>query len=146
MAFCAQCGSEAQGNFCPQCGASSNAPRAAHPTISNQLSENIACAACYLFWTITGVLFLILEPYNRSRLVRFHAYQSVLIGIALFIGFAALRVLAFLPIVGLLFTFVALIYPLFGLVLWIAMMYKAYRMERVELPVIGRIAASLAEK
>ena len=147
MAFCAQCGSEAQGSFCQKCGAKLNfSERSAPSAIATQLDENIACAACYLLWALTGVLFLILEPYNRSRMVKFHAYQSILIGVTLFLSFAALRVLAFLPFVGLLFTFITLVFPLFGFVLWVLLMYKAYRKERWSLPIIGALASSLAEK
>jgi uncharacterized membrane protein len=147
MAFCAQCGFEAQGNFCEKCGAKLNySQTSAQPAIARPLDENIACAACYLLWAITGILFLVLEPYNRSRLVKFHAYQSIIVGIALFCGFAALRVLPFLPFVGWMFTLVTLGYPLFGFVLWIVLMYKAFRKESWELPIVGQLARSMAEK
>ncbi len=147
MAFCAQCGSEAQGSFCPSCGAKiGSSAGATRVAASGQLDENIVCAACYLLWAVTGVLFLVLEPYNRNRLVKFHAFQSIFTAVALFAGFGALSVLAFLPLVGLLFSLVTLIYPLVGFGLWLFLMYKAYNKERWELPVIGPLASSLAEK
>lgn len=139
MAFCVHCGAEVQSNFCPKCGAKQGVPSAA----SVQLNENIACAACYLLWVITGVLFLVLEPYSRSRLVKFHALQSIFTGVALYAGVLVLRMLTFLPFV---IVPLLLLLQLFGFGLWLLLMYKAYRRERWELPVIGALASSLAAK
>jgi len=141
MPFCAKCGSEAQGSFCPSCGASiSSAP----PSVAAPLDEHIVSALCYLLWPLTGVLFLVLEPYSKNRVVRFHAFQSIFVFLALFAGFGALSVLAFVPLVGLLFSVVTLIYPIFGFGLWILLMIKAYNKERFELPVLGALAQSQA--
>lgn len=142
MAFCAQCGSEVQGNFCARCGARQNSRTGAF----GQVDENIVGAACYLFWAMTGVLFLVLEPYNRSQFVRFHAFQSILTFIALFLGFAMLRGLAFLPVIGLPFGVMAVLYPVAGFALWLFLIYKAYKRERWMLPVIGPFAGSLASR
>jgi len=59
------------------------------------MTDNVAGALCYLVGFITGVLFLILEPYSKRPFVRFHAFQSVffsvgwiLLSIALGVVFA----------------------------------------------------------
>ena len=98
MPFCAQCGSEAQGSFCPSCGARVDAAPAVQPQANpggssspTALEDHIVSALCYVAWPLTGVLFLVLEPYNRSRTVRFHAFQSILVFAALFAGLLAWR-------------------------------------------------------
>jgi uncharacterized membrane protein len=175
MAFCSNCGAEVQGKFCAKCGtpmAAAAAPAASAPPPEPPggyaapppsaplpppaatpqaagLEENMACALCYLLGLLTGILFLVLEPYNKNRLIRFHAFQSIflhLASIAVYIGL--LIVLGFLhfipflgPILGL------MLYPIVGLaffILWLMLMYKAYNRERWVLPVIGPLAEKQA--
>ena len=42
----------------------------------------MACALCYILGLLTGILFLVLAPYNQNRLIRFHAFQSIFLNIA----------------------------------------------------------------
>jgi uncharacterized membrane protein len=152
MPFCAQCGSENQGAACPACGTPAEAGLAAGPprnsatvtSSSAQLEDHIVSALCYGLWPLTGILFLVLEPYSRNRSVRFHAFQSILVFAALFAGFAALSWLAFLPGVGLLFSLITLLYPLFTFGLWALLIFKAYNKERFMVPVLGQLAETQA--
>lgn len=139
MPFCAQCGTEAAGKYCPSCGAPQGASPAAAP-----LEENVAAALCYLLWALTGILFLVLEPYNRNRTVRFHAFQSIFTFVALFGCFAVLTILSYMPFVGLLFSMLTVLYPLFGFGLWATLICQAYRGQRWVLPVIGPLAEKQA--
>ena len=41
------------------------------------LDENVVAALCYLAFVLTGILFLVIEPYNRNPTIRFHAFQSI---------------------------------------------------------------------
>src|SRR5262249_47367146 len=79
-----------------------------------------------------GLLFLALEPHNRF--VRFHAMQSVLVfGPSCIAFFICLSI----PLVG----WLAAIVIFYGsAVLWLLLMYKAYRGERFKLPVAGEMA------
>lgn len=43
------------------------------------LKENQAAALCYVGWVVTGMALLFVPPYNRSRVVRFHAQQAILL-------------------------------------------------------------------
>ncbi len=43
------------------------------------LKENQAAALCYLGWVITGTIILFTQPYSRSKVVRFHAQQAILL-------------------------------------------------------------------
>jgi uncharacterized membrane protein len=142
MAFCAHCGLETQESVCPACGTA--APPAAAPSQSAGLDENVANALCYFAWPLTGVLFLVVEPYNRNKNIRFHALQSILVFASLVAGFIALSFLAFMPFVRLIFTMATLAYPLFVFGIWLLLMFKAYTRERFEIPVLGAIARSRA--
>lgn len=150
MAFCSKCGSAVEGKFCAQCGAPTGplpevnpAPTSA-PTQAG-MEENLASALCYVLGLLTGVLFLVLEPYNRNRTIRFHAFQSIFLHvgcIAAFIGVAiVVGIFHLVPFLG---TFFALIlYPVLSIgffVLWLTLMYKSYNRERWVLPIIGELA------
>ena len=93
MATCPKCGSAvSEGSaFCSNCGASVSStgqvpPRPPAGAASGSLSSNMAGALSYLLGPITGIIFLVLEPYNRDRFVRFHAFQSIFfcVGVILF--------------------------------------------------------------
>ena len=45
------------------------------------LSDNAAGAIAYIT-IIPAIIFLLVEPYNKSSFVRFHAWQSIFLGIA----------------------------------------------------------------
>lgn len=106
------------------------------------LPDYAAGALCYLMGPVTGVLFLTLDPYRRNREVRFHAWQSVLFGgavLAIFIAGPVLTLVAplsLLDIIG--FTELGILF--LCVLVWLALMYKAYVGDRLELPVIGAIA------
>jgi uncharacterized membrane protein len=113
------------------------------------LEENMACALCYLVGLLTGVLFLVLTPYNQNRLIRFHAFQSIFVHIASFFVFIGLMiVVSFLHFIPFLGTILALmLYPIVGLgffILWLMLMYKAYNRERWVLPIVGPLAEKQA--
>src|SRR5579863_2983330 len=96
MAFCATCGAEVSGRFCQKCGAPLEAPPGPAPAVnpavnpmpapqiapSVGMTDNLAGALCYLIGFITGILFLVLAPYNQNRTIRFHAFQSIFLNIA----------------------------------------------------------------
>lgn len=113
------------------------------PPAGAGMTENMACALCYLLGLITGILFLVLAPYNQSPRVKFHAWQSILTHLAVIILFwvAGLSgiVLAFAGLGALL----ALLWPVLGIATflgWLLLMYKAYNGENLELPVVGGFA------
>jgi uncharacterized membrane protein len=122
---------------------------AAAQPVAAGMTENVASALCYLFTVFTGILFLVLEPYNRNRNVRFHAFQAIFFGAATIVAWVVLivigGVLAHIPILG----------PIIGLLLmfaiwigafgcWLMLMYKAYNNQRLVLPIIGPLAEKQA--
>lgn len=106
------------------------------------MSENVASALCYLFTFITGIIFLVIAPYNQNKTVRFHAFQSIFLGVAVIviqIGWSVISLITH----GLGF----LLYPLLMLFffgLWLYMMWTAYNNKKVKLPLIGDLAEKQA--
>lgn len=112
------------------------------------IQENVACALCYLIPIVTGVLFLFIEPHNRSKAVRFHAFQAIFFWIGVFVADAVLEVV-FGDVLGGVSTYglFHLIWTLFRLavlVLWLLLMYRAYMRQPWVLPVVGEMAQKLA--
>ncbi len=114
------------------------------------LEENVAAALCYLVGVLTGILFLVLEPYSRNPVIRFHAFQSIFAWIAAMVLGMALNILSYpiaaLPFVGwLLDILLWLAFSLGVVAIWLFLMYKAYNKERYVLPVIGVWAEKQAQ-
>jgi uncharacterized membrane protein len=156
MAYCASCGAETQGKFCASCGApaGNSPPPVASPvapaSASAVIEENVAGALCYLVGVLTGVLFLVIEPYSRNPAVRFHAFQSIFAWIAAMIIGMVLSTVGYvigaLPFIGWLLNILLwLAFSLGVVVLWLLLMFKAYNKERFVLPVIGPWAEKQAQ-
>jgi uncharacterized membrane protein len=115
------------------------------PAASGDLKPNIAGALCYPLSFVTGILFLVLTPYNKDRFVRFHAFQSIFFFAAILALNIALGILGIvLPwrLERLLDRAVDLLS--FGGTLWL--IYQAYRGEKFKMPVIGDLAETQADK
>lgn len=135
---CPSCHAEigSTATFCPLCGASTTGAAPAAPQ-SSGLSETAAGAIAYIT-IIPAIIFLAMEPYNRSSFVRFHSWQSIFLGIA---AIAIDIVLTFIPIIG------WILLPIIGLgflVLWIIVIIKASKGERFKIPFIGNFAEQQA--
>jgi uncharacterized membrane protein len=103
---------------------------------STGLDPTLAALLAYLLGFVSGLLFLVIE--KRSRFVRFHAMQSTVTFLALFvISFVA----GFVPVLGSLVGFLAWV---LSLVLWILLMVKAFQGEWFRLPVVGEMAEERA--
>jgi uncharacterized membrane protein len=144
MAFCSNCGSEVAGQFCPKCGTKIGAgpsPAGAPSTPGAAgLAPNVASALAYI--PIVGLIFLLLEPYNKNHAVRFHCFQSLF----LFIPYAILR--AILPeLYFALRTLTFLLETLVGIAFFFAILYlgfNAFNGKKISLPIIGPLAEKQA--
>ena len=138
-----------EGQFCPKCGAAAPGAAFTRPAsavnIQPGISINGASALCYLFGFITGIVFLVLAPYNQDRRVRFHAFQSIFLNVAVIVVHICVTALS-LMFSAISFSLVALMSSLHMLVslgfflVWLYMMWKSYRGEKVMLPIIGSFA------
>ena len=124
---------------------------------STGLDENIAALLAYIVHVITGVIFFVIE--KNSRLVRFHAMQSIILSVVWVVGMIAIWIVALILamilgyISGLLATLVWGLMSLLGFVLfiagfigWILCMIKAYQGQYFKLPVIGNFAEKFSQK
>ena len=135
MEFCANCGSNTPGRFCRKCGLANS------PAINSDVGfipTNVASALCYLLWFATGIFFLAFGPYRRNLAIRFHAYQSIFS----FVGLFVIDIVLDIAFIGTPHVF-HMFFTLFKLscwVLWIYLMYSAWRGKRVKLPIVGNMA------
>jgi len=85
---------------------------------------------------------LLIEPYNRNRFVRFHAFQCLFTAVALVVLQIVLSIFNYI-IPVLLFGIYGLI-GLAELALWILLVVKAYQHEMFKLPIVGDLAEKQA--
>lgn len=157
MAFCANCGAalnEGSG-FCGNCGkavGTANQAAAAPPaagataSASTGLSTNVAGALAYVLGLITGIVFLVIEPYKNDRFVRFHAMQSIFFSLFC-IAFSIAWSIVWGILLSISWAFFWIDMPLrmvifLGFfVLWLYLMYQAYQQREYRIPWIGDLAA-----
>ena len=100
------------------------------------LSDTAAGTIAYIT-IIPAIIFLVLEPYNRRPFVRFHAFQSIALGVVWF----ATSLLTVIPVLGWILE-VVIFLVLF--VAWIMCIVKASQGIRYKLPVLGDMAENMA--
>jgi len=164
MAFCATCGTQIVDNaaFCPKCGHAAATTVVATPAVvpaapavtanttpaAMPMEENIAGMLAY-FTIIPAIVFLVVEPFNRNRFVRFHSFQCLFTAVALVVIEVALvivsAILHIIPVVGFMVT--AILWPVWALAvlcLWILLVVKAYQHQMYKLPFVGDMAEKQA--
>ena len=143
MAFCSGCGAQMADGvaFCPACGRAAVSQTASASTGS--LPDNVAGALAYVT-IIPAIIFLVVEPFNRSRFVRFHAFQSIFFALAWFVLSIGLNIVAHIPIFGWLTLLLWPIVGLAGLIIWLVLVLKAFQNQMFKLPVIGDMAEKQA--
>ena len=114
------------------------------------MSPNVAGLLAYILGFITGIIFLVIEPYKNDKFVRFHAFQSIFFNVALIVFWIAFSIVASilgfvsLGILAVVMAGLGLLLSLAILAYWIFLMYKAYNNERYKIPFIGDLAAKQA--
>lgn len=116
---------------------------------STGLQPNIAAVLAYVLTWLTGLVFFLIE--KQSPFVRFHAMQSILLGVGVIALQIALSIISLImgQIIGILGTLVgllSLVVVLGFLVVWILCMVKSYQGQMFKLPIIGDIAQNFASK
>ncbi len=115
------------------------------PMANADLKPNVAAMLCYPLSFITGILFLVLAPYNKDHFVRFHAYQSIFFFVAMFALNIILGVITIMT-PGFLDTLLWAGLRLLALGGTAWMMYQAYHGNKFKLPIIGDLAENQASK
>jgi uncharacterized membrane protein len=142
--------------FCPNCGKAAGhasgagaspapAPSAGYTappaSAAAPIEENVAGMLAY-FTIIPAIIFLLIEPYNRNRFVRFHSFQCLFTAAALIVLHVCLSFLSYaLPLI---------MFPIWGLLglaelaLWVLLVVKAYQHQMFKLPIVGDLAEKQA--
>jgi uncharacterized membrane protein len=103
---------------------------------STGLKENVAGVLCYVLGWISGIVFLILEP--KNNLIRFHAFQSIIVFGAIFV---AGMIFSWIPVIG------WVLGPLIGVVafiMWLLLMVMAAQERKWKAPWAGDLAEKWA--
>ena len=124
---------------------------------STGLDENIAAMLSYVFSWLGGLIFFLIE--KDSRLVRFHAMQSILLnvlaGIVAVVIWIVWMVFFFVGaaigdliggLISLVSTLLWLVFFLALAVAWIMCLVKAYQFQYWKLPIIGNFAEKFSAK
>lgn len=110
---------------------------------SGGLSETAAAAISYIT-IIPAIIFLVIDPYKRMPLVRFHSFQSIGLCVACVVVWIALMILQlvlhFIPLIGVLFVFIDIAVDIAFFVAWLMCILKASKGEWFKLSIIGDFA------
>jgi uncharacterized membrane protein len=144
VAFCPTCGTQiADGATCSRCaGGAVQSPNPSAPAAAG-LTDNLAGALAYVT-IIPAIIFLVLEPFNKKRFIRFHAFQCIFFAAAWTVLWIILAFIGHIPFLGWATVFVWPLVSLAGFVIWLILVLKAYQGQMFKLPVIGDIAEQQA--
>lgn len=109
------------------------------------LDQNVAGALCYVLGLITGIIFLVIEPNNKY--IKFHAMQSILWSVGIWILFMILGMIGILTF-GIGFLILAplmMIIQLIAVLSWLWLMYQAYSGNKWQFPIVGGIADNMSK-
>ena len=169
MNSCQSCGATLVGDtrFCQSCGSPAK-PAAGAPMLpvtnsgavgvmspseetgSKIMDTNVVGALTYLAGLVTGLLFLVLDPYKSNSFVRFHAFQSIFFNVAWIVSWMIWMIISAVltPLTAGVFGLIAapliLIFTIAGFGIWIFLMVQAYQQKLFGLPIIGKFAAEQA--
>lgn len=153
--FCQSCGSPTEINVGvsptavegPAAGAVMSPPGKTEPKM---MDTNVVAALTYLAGFLTGIIFLVLDPYKSNSFVRFHAFQSIFVNVAwiafwiIWIILSAVLTPLMAGVFGLIALPLMLICTLAGVGIWIFLMFQAYQQKLFKLPIVGKFAAERA--
>lgn len=146
MAFCSACGAQMpEGSAtCPVCARSAGAAnQGAVGGATGGMTDNVAGMLAYVT-IIPAIVFLVMEPYNRNRFIRFHAFQSIFFVVAWTVIWIALSIVGMIPVLGWATLIIWPLVGLGGLIVWIILLLKSYQGQMFKLPIIGDMAEKQA--
>ena len=93
---------------------------------------------------IPPIIFLVLEPYNKNRFIRFHSFQCIFFCVAMIAISIALSIFSLIPFIGLILLPVHLLIGVGAFAVWIILLLKANQGQMFKLPIIGDMAEKQA--
>jgi len=114
------------------------------------MADNVAGMLCYILGLITGIIFLVMEPYSKNRAIRFHAFQSIFLNVAIIVIEIVFSIVfgILLRIAGIFGFLTIVVFPIFWLallLLWLYLLFSTYQGKTIVLPVIGPLAQKQAQ-
>jgi len=145
MAFCNMCGAQiADGTTrCSVCAGKVATVPASTTASAGGLTDNMAGMLAYMT-IIPAIIFLVVEPYNKNRFVRFHSFQSIFFYLAVFAIHVALSIITVVPFMVVITIPLHTLVFLGTIVLVVVLAIKANSREMYKLPVIGDLAEKQA--
>jgi uncharacterized membrane protein len=107
------------------------------------LTDNVAGMLAYVT-IIPAIIFLVMAPYNRSRFVRFHAFQSIFFAVAWTALWIVLSIIGMIPVLGWATVITWPVLGILGLIIWIVLLVKANGGNMYKIPVVGDMAEKQA--
>ncbi|MBZ5599991.1 MAG: DUF4870 domain-containing protein [Acidobacteriia bacterium] len=144
MAFCSGCGTQIPdgSTMCPACSAKAPAAGAAQSTTGG-MTDNVAGMLAYIT-IIPAIIFLVMEPYNKSRFIRFHSFQCIFFWVAIVVLQIVIGIFGVVPFMIFITLPLHMIVWLGSVVVWIILLLKANQGQMFKLPVIGDMAEKQA--
>ncbi|MBN2352894.1 MAG: DUF4870 domain-containing protein [Spirochaetales bacterium] len=103
------------------------------------MEENVESGLCYVGFIVTGLIFYFSE--KDSKLVRFHALQSIaysIVAVAAWFGIWILQLIFWAIGVAVISTLLGVLLWLAIVIVWIILMVKAFMGgEKLKLPIVG---------
>jgi uncharacterized membrane protein len=112
-------------------------------TLATVLSDNAASGLSYVTF-VPALVFLLTSPYNQNLVVRFHAWQSILLNVASLAACLGLYTLGIIPIINLLDVILVPLVLMICFVVWVTLMVGTLQGRRVKLPFLGDLAEDKA--
>jgi uncharacterized membrane protein len=142
MAFCSACGASlpAGASVCPACGRSATTSAGA---VHGGLTDNVAGLLAYIT-IIPAIIFLVVEPYNKSRFIRFHSFQCIFFWVAVMVLQISLSIIGAVPFLIFITLPLHFLLWLASVIIWIVLMIKASQGQMYKLPIIGDLAEKQA--
>ena len=107
------------------------------------MKQNIVNLLCYAFGVVSGVAFLVIDPYKNEQQTRFNAWQSILF---VAVWFAAMIIGNILASFASGLSIVTMILSLAFVGVWAILMFKSYQGQTMRLPVIAALADKWSNK
>ncbi len=142
MAFCNKCGTPIADGATTCAACAGRVPVSPVGAPAQGMTDNVAGMLAYLF--IPAIVFLVVEPYNKNRFIRFHSFQCLFLCVVMIAVQIGLSILTIVPFLVLLTLPLHAIVALGAFVLWIVMLLKANQGQMYKLPMIGDLAEKQA--
>ena len=121
-------------------GPTPSQPHPPTPAASSGISDNLAASLAYMT-IFPAIVFLIIKPYNRIPLVRFHSIQSIGLFIMFILLDAVLKIARdILHLNWILLDRLDMVVELILFIAWLIAIFKALKGEWYKLPLIGDFA------